>query len=72
MTKAMKKDIWVCLVHNASGPSVLSSDAYSSLTVAQDALCRRLCEAGVWVDDFNYLADSGVRRYELKCVTIDD
>ena len=68
----MKKEIWICLVHTSAQPSVVSSDGYSSLSKAQDALCMRLAGNGEWQDAFNFVQLGGLRRYELKCITIED
>lgn len=70
----MKKDIWICVVHTYTfaQPSVVSSDGYSSLTKAQDALVMRLRGTGYWENEFVYIDEQRQRRYELKCVTIED
>lgn len=68
----MKKDIWICLVHISAQPSVVSSDGYSSLEKAKNALCMRLRGTGHWENEFVYVDESRQRRYELKCVTLED
>ena len=68
----MKKEVWICLVHTGGKPSVVSSDGYSSLSKAQEALCMRLGANGDWVDCFNYVQPTKFKRYELKCITIED
>lgn len=68
----MKKDVWICLVHTFAQPSVVSSDGYSSLKKAQDALAMRLTGIGYWENEFVYVDNSRLRKYELKCVTIED
>lgn len=67
----MKKEVWVCLVHTNGKPSVISSDGYSSLSKAQDALCLRLHNEGYWQDEFNYVQQNGLKHYELKCITLE-
>ena len=68
----MKKDIWICLIHSPAQPSVVSSDGYSSLGKAQSALVMRLRGTGHWEDEFVYVDEPRQRRYELKCITIED
>lgn len=68
----MKKDVWICLVHTFAQPSVVSSDGYSSLKKAQDALVMRLTGTGYWENEFVYVDDRRLRKYELRCVTIED
>ena len=67
----MKKDVWICVVHTEGRPSAVSSDGYSSLSKAQEALCTRLGANGEWLDAFNFLQPTKFKRYELKCVTIE-
>lgn len=68
----MKKEFWVCLVHSATTPSVVSSDGYSSLKRAQDALVLRIQGTGYWENEFIYVDESKRHKYELKCITIED
>lgn len=68
----MKKEVWICVVHTFAQPSVVSSDGYSSLSKAQEALRMRLGAKGDWQDAFNFVQPDKLRRYELKCVTIED
>ena len=70
----MKKDIWICVVHTYTfaQPSVVSSDGYSSLQKAQNALVMRLHGTGHWENEFVYVDEHRQRRYELKCITIED
>ena len=68
----MKKEIWVCLVHTLAQPSVVSSDGYSSLSAAQDALMMRLGGPWRWESNFVYVDAASLKKYELKCITIED
>ena len=68
----MKKDIWICVVHNDGKPSAVSSDGYSSYERAFEAINRRVGYEGHWADDFNYVQQMRGLRYELKCVTLED
>ena len=68
----MKKEVWICVVHTFAKPSVVSSDGYSSLSAAREALLRRLSETGYWENNFVYSDKKNLRRYELKCITIED
>ena len=68
----MKKEIWICLVHTFAQPSVVSSDGYSSISKAQVALCKRLGANCEWIDAFNCVQRDKLKRYELKCITIED
>ena len=58
----MKKDIWICVVHTYGQPSAVSSDGYSSLSRAQEALCMRLGANGDWVDSFNFVQPEKHKR----------
>lgn len=68
----MKKEVWICVVHTFGQPSVVSSDGYSSLSKAQDALMMRLDGHGRWESDFIYADAARLKKYELKCITIED
>ena len=68
----MQKEIWVCIIHTFGKPSVVSSDGYSSLRAAREALLRRLSVTGYWENNFVYSDKKNLRRYELKCITIED
>ena len=68
----MQKEIWVCITHTFEKPSVVSSDGYSSLSKAQEALCRRIRGDFYWEDDFNYVQGDKLRRHELKRITIEE
>lgn len=67
----MKKEVWICLVHTFAQSSVVSSDGYSSLKKAQDALVMRLRGTGHWENEFVYVDKQMLRKYELKCITLE-
>ena len=69
----MKKEIWICMIHTFAQPSVVSSDGYSSLSKAADALMMRVgSNDGYWENEFTYVNRKTLRRYELKCITLED
>lgn len=68
----MSKDCWVYLVHTQGFPTTVSSDAYTTYDQIFETLNKKSDYDVHWADDFNLVTFDGKRRYEIKCVTIQN